>query len=460
MDERRLFWAPMTPRGGDFQRRRALGMGLASVAGDLMSRYGLDFPTYGIRAGDYSTPAQFFLQAQGRPGWLGICGCYDDDLHELEFQIVDVASSHASEEEGFPGPGSGESHWTHPLALWLCHHAGGDPDRLEPPPEADPCDVGEMLTEAHAAGLQWLGGEVASPFEEEFVSALDEAFKHFDHQIGHASSESPLRLSLLWLAQEVGDYQRRLSRGDPDQQEEGPQEDVDSDVLRELRFNLDPAPFKPVWALLEKGIRAGADRWAFRACRGYVNLALGRPTASLEDFRLLRQRLPVQGHLALARAYERMEEPDQAVQEFSKAVALAGDDQPFSDIVAGRDQPIAENAAPLRAHLLFARGRCQWLFGRFGPAQQDLEQSVGEEGLRAASLEILAHLFRDWAIALDRRGVPQAAEKLRRHLEVLEKLYSLRPNVQDVEAALDAARRLGDSEALEKWRQREGRLLA
>ncbi|HSR68038.1 MAG TPA: tetratricopeptide repeat protein [Acidobacteriota bacterium] len=445
MEERRFFWAPMAPRESDFQQRRALGMGLASVFADLMAGYGLDFPTFGVRPGDYSTPAEFFMQTPGHPGWVGVCGCYGDSLAQIGFQLIDVAGSRVLDETSFPGPGGGGDEWTRPLALWLAEGTGHSGLSLPDAPQSPPEEAGELLAEAHAAGLKWMAGEVSTPYDREFQKALIGAFAHFDAHIGRSRPEPAIRQALLWLAQELGDFQRRLA------QQQG-------DVLEEMGANLDPAPIKPVWEMLRKGIEQGADGLAFRACRGYVNLALGRPTAALEDFRLLQRRRPVHGHLALARAYERMEEPDQAVREFSRALRASPPDQPYVDVLAGLESPPAPGSPSMRAHLLFARGRCQWLFGRFGPALQDLGQSVREEGLRIPSLEILAHLYRDWALALDRQGLPQAADKLRRHLDVLEDLYRVQPSVQDVEAAIDAARRLNDPQALQRW-QRRGREL-
>lgn len=436
--------APFVARGIEPPAFRSLGFGVSAVVRDLISSGGLPLRAIGLRGQALDDPAGFFLSSPNPQADVRVlCGEFDPQrLVPMRLQLVDWGQGRLLDSRDFTV--DDQSHWLEQAMDWLAKAGSGSAQPASPVPEPD---SQEALAVAHQAGLEWLLLEREDGGGGELGVALDEMKDFFSSRLEEAAAARILRPLLLWLAQELA--QRRQQA----QSEQG------LDVLAQLSGGLDPFGLDRVWPLLNAGVERGFDETAFRACRGYVHVALGRPLSALEDFRSLRDRHPLQGWFALARAHEALQDWDQALQAFSQALAICRPQDVYSEAVEGVQEEVPDpQGRTWQGALHFARGRALWVCGRFPQAVRDLDEAIHDPALTWLAKEILSYACRDWGKHILAIDPEQARQHLSRHLGILEELFQRHPRSRDIRTAMESSQLIGDAQLRRKWGARWSRL--
>ena len=230
--------------------------------------------------------------------------------------------------------------------------------------------------------------------------------------------------------------------------------DVSEALLAKFTDQLEPAGMEHVHALLARGVERSTEPLAYRACRGEIQLQLGNFDASLEDFEAIREELPRFGWLGIAHLHSAAQQWDEAIEAFDQARGVGDASDSFRLLEAGRHAKPPPGGPSWAGYLLAERGEIALRAGRFESAVESLEESLRAGGDERRTYELLAHALRNWGLERLKQDPKQGRALLERHVEALDRLFSIEPRMVEVHAALSVADYLEDAEMRERWAPR------
>ncbi|HZI18141.1 MAG TPA: hypothetical protein VEY09_06040 [Pyrinomonadaceae bacterium] len=445
----RLYFVPLAPARGVFRKHRALGMGVANVLAALLSADGFPITTMNYSPEEAEDPARHLLGGEVADRvWTAVGGSYDlKKIAPLKLVIVPPAAESAAGERAFsPADEENLEGFVREVREWLGEFGSGERQSGFRGPVARTLE--QFAVDAWQNALIWLAHEVTTVVDKEFLDTLREGMEFFAERVGDPYAGRRVRELALELAPLMS--AKRRPEGDGEM----------AGALKRMSRQLDPAGMEFIHPVLDLGVKRGADRPAFRACRGYVLFTLGRPGEALRDFEALEKAGLVRPALfAKGRAYFAQAEAEKAVAAFDAALKTSRPGELFTDVVLGQDAEPDPDGTTWRGMLLAARAEVELFLEKYAQAEKTATRALEEGARESDALITIARAQLDRGVRLLERGKPEEATPLlRKHMETIERVYEINPRFDEVEAGLAVAEQLGDSELLERWRRREREL--
>jgi hypothetical protein len=425
-----IYIGPLAPTG---EPDAALAMGMASALCDLLNRRGVPMSVLDPGDVDFGDVERALVNLDGVPAEPHVVvGTFTPgaDL-SLALAVVDTSRHVVVERHVFERASSLEDTLDN-LEKWIGRFGAGIPQAIEPEPA--PTDFEQLHTQALAYGLEWHVQRAPSLFDRHFLSNVERTARHFEQHITDPFAGRRLR-GMVLLAIQIMLDRRELD-------DVAPMVDAFASVM-------DPPGSAELLAVVERGVRGGADRHAFSFCKGHVLAMLGRTDEALGVYRALAH-APLHAHFFSGRALEMADRLEEAVSEYRVALSLAGDADEFVDLARGSDaNPTGEQE---RWRPLVEATLAQTLMSvdRHDEAETLLRDALPRARHRVVILESLASLL----LVLVERELPKSPrwrERAAIYLDALAHLHDDKPSNDVAVAGVELATQLGDAARKSYW---------
>jgi tetratricopeptide (TPR) repeat protein len=427
-----IYIGPVAPRSTG-EPDAALAMGMASALCDLLNRRGVPMSVLDPGDVDFGDVESAVLRLVGAPGEPHVVVGTFTLGAELSFALAVVDTSrHVVIERHLIGRPSSLDDTLDELAKWIERFGTGISQAIEPEPA--PADFEQLRTQAYAYGLEWHVQRAPSLFDRLFHSSVERTARHFEQHIADPFAGRRLRGMVLLVTQIMLD-RREIDDAAP--------------VVGAFASVMDPPGSAELMAVIEHGVRAGADRHAFGFCKGHVLAILGRTDEALGVYRALTH-APLAARFFSGRALDMAERLEEAVSEYRVALSLAGDADEFVDLARASDaEPTGEQE---RWRPLVEATLAQTLMNldRQDEAEVLLRDALRRARHRIVILELLTSLL---LVCLERE-LPTSRRWRERaviYLDALADLHDENPSNDVAVAGVELATQLGDAARKSYW---------
>jgi tetratricopeptide (TPR) repeat protein len=439
------FLLPFAPTDAAFVEHRAFGAGYAEVLSLALAARGhpIDFVPWMPEVADFLMHARAAASSSGVPAGIGVVGLYPlATRSSLRLVAVTVPEGDVVAERTFDLLAQDMSAALDDIGRFIgaCGQLRGRPGGAAPPSFADLHLAARMLA------LEWSVEFLSSILDPGFQGRLAAIAREVIHELDRPYLDRMAREFVIVLAQLMRKKMHPAGG------------DALSHVLGGMVDLVGPAGKEHLFAVVDAGLARGGDRVAFVACRVALLHHLGLQEDALAAVDELRLLSPVDGWYWTTRCLVVSGRFDQAIDSADEGLRVAPD-APFRDIVRGSDAA-PESSATWRGSLLLMKGAAQLGAKRFLAATVSLREALRLGTDEFSALEHLAHAYRNWGAAeLEKGRHLQGVALLRKHGEVLERLFEICPRREEVQAALSVVDFLGQLSLKRRWEARAAALL-
>ncbi len=287
-----------------------------------------------------------------------------------------------------------------------------------------PTNATEWRDDAIAHGLEWLAAHGDVP--EEFSAQLAQDLQRLRGRLSHPFSAQRVRML-------VGNLLSSL-------------ESRSADWLA-----LQTQPFDE---LLAQGSEHGHDPVAFRMCRAFRDLRLGRYASALAMFHALKEVRPKDALRGIGMVHETRGQWRDAQHAYREALTLIEGNEYMVDATIASSLPPSSTTPRWRGELEMLLGRVAISEGNAEHAEAALQRALKHGADRGDALELLAALYQQIFMACDGLDPDGAQHALVQLESTAEALFQHRGDAGSIEAGLEIALLCEDNAKIGKWYRR------